>query len=215
MKKLLSLLGAMGLVATSGSVAVACNKGEKDAKTPAFADTLKASEAMVGVKTSIEVSITNGDSKTVLTAVGDDVKINKDVTVVVDSNDKNKFTVTYTGKAEGVDGKLSLAYGELKKDLTVTVVADARKDLTELLSGALDLKSDAGAYDEAGAKTAALAKIKEKLAESGDPKETTDVVFSEFQASTSTSVDGKLVATASESSRLVKGTATFVLKQTS
>ncbi|QGS51421.1 lipoprotein [Spiroplasma tabanidicola] len=208
--------GQVVITVSYGDKSASLKATVKEATKPAFADTLKAEDAMVGVQTSIEVSILNGDSKTVLKAEGDDSKLNKEVTVVVDNTDKNKFTVTYTGKAEGEDGKLSLTYGELKKDLTVKVVSDARKALDTLLSGgALDLKSEAGAYSEAQAKEAALKIIKTKLGDSADPKETIDVVFSGFEASKSTSEDGKLVATASLSSKLIKGTVNFVLKQTS
>ncbi|AOG60950.1 hypothetical protein SHELI_v1c10030 [Spiroplasma helicoides] len=206
MKKLLSLLAATGLVATSGSVAVACNKKADDKGTATTKKDLSALAKKELGEIQLGVDETMPSVKELVAAVNktnasyglgeSDVEIAKSPAQTVTG-------ATLTAKSTSTKFTGSVA-------VTYTVKAFAKLDLSTAITGA-DLTVAPTANDETAAKTAVLAQINSKL--SITAKETDDVVFSGFSAATDASHPGQIVATAADSSKLLtaKKAATFVL----
>ncbi|AKU79659.1 lipoprotein [Spiroplasma turonicum] len=122
MKKLLGILAATGLVATTGATVISCSDEAKTA-FPA----IKAPDVKVGETKEFDVEMKNGDSKTELKAVEKkDENSLEEIKVTVDSQNKNKFKVSYKGKEKNDKATLELSYGDLKQEVTVKVLeADA------------------------------------------------------------------------------------------
>ncbi|AOG60958.1 hypothetical protein SHELI_v1c10110 [Spiroplasma helicoides] len=304
MKKLLSLLAATGLVATSGSVAVACNKKADDkATTTAKKDLTKIGEANLKLapnandeaaaksavidqiktklnvtvveKTDItfsdfakaessqkagsikvtavessalitgsatfsltfkeagettspsipdvetqsvkvnetktfDVTIQNGDNSTILKAnVKESEDYLKDVKAEVKASQDNKniFTVSFTGKTAHEGATIVLTYGEITKNVTVNVNnADSEiKDLKDLAKSINPAKNT-----EEEAKKAAKSAIEGFAA---GAKEGTDYDFGKFKAAQAGDLDavtnGELPVNSHSGSKLLKGSVTL------
>ncbi|QGS51420.1 lipoprotein [Spiroplasma tabanidicola] len=80
MKKLLSLLGAMGLVATSGSVAVACNKGDKNTTTKDLS-TIKGDDLKLTPETNTKEAAVTAAVAKIKAKLSVDVVLDTDFTV--------------------------------------------------------------------------------------------------------------------------------------
>ncbi|AOG60951.1 hypothetical protein SHELI_v1c10040 [Spiroplasma helicoides] len=206
MKKLLSLLAATGLVATSGSVAVACNKKTDDKS----ATTKKDLATITG--DSLKLAPEANDQAAAEKAVIDQIKAKLTVTVVkttdvvfsdfkaAESSDKaGSIVVTAAEKSTLVTGKATFA-------LTFKAAESSSvKKLDDITPK--ELAPDDQTVEKA--KAAATAAI---VAYASGAKETTDYVFGDFKAAESSDKAGSLVVTAASDSKLLSGTVTFSLK---
>ncbi|QEH61908.1 hypothetical protein SCHIN_v1c07130 [Spiroplasma chinense] len=225
MKKLLGILGAMGLVASTGSVVVACG-GDKDT-TKATKISINAAgdaqESEVTISAFVEGKTTGEASSSSTTSI-------LNVTSPTFSKDVLKGNVKFELKdkdavrAAEVKETITFKYNDavvatfevtVAKSAT-TPAPEAKKDLATITGD--DLVLAAGDMDEAAAKAAAIAKINAKLEIT--VVETTDVTFDGFvkaEAAVDASegveakpeVKGTIVVKAVEASTLVSGTVTF------
>ncbi|QGS51423.1 lipoprotein [Spiroplasma tabanidicola] len=172
MKKLLSILGAMGMVATSGSVAVACNK----TKASQFGDKFVNSTVEAGsdltlalkVATPVKDADVKAESDKVATAT---VK----TSIAKDSDSKGEFNLVISGVAEGT-ATIKVTYGTITESIKVTVSKATIKDLKDVvkvvalgdLSGAGENPTVDEVVAQVNAKNEGLNLTKEDVTMSGD-----------------------------------------------
>ncbi|AOG60943.1 hypothetical protein SHELI_v1c09960 [Spiroplasma helicoides] len=206
MKKLLSLLAATGLVATSGSVAVACNK-KTDEATGKDLSTLGADD--------LKLQVSDAKKETAVAAVVVQIKAKLKVDAVLDTD----FTVgdaDFTAPKSDAVGKIKVTAKSGSKllnegksaefSLTLKAAESTAKDLATITGDKLNVVSDDATQEKA--ESVVLAQIKTQLGV--EVAKTTDVTFSGFKAP-SESKTGTIIATAVSTSNLVKGSATFTL----
>ncbi|AOG60944.1 hypothetical protein SHELI_v1c09970 [Spiroplasma helicoides] len=127
----------------SGSVEVSYSYQKDPELIPAFPESITTTDVIVGDTKSFDVTIKHGDSSTVLTATAENDTRLEEVSVVQDRSNKNKFTVSYKGKAAAEFAKITLKYGEsLTKDIIIKVleapvIAAEGDNSTEEIIGAI------------------------------------------------------------------------------
>ncbi|AOG60959.1 hypothetical protein SHELI_v1c10120 [Spiroplasma helicoides] len=175
--------------------------------SPSIPD-VSAPEVKIGETKSFDVTVENGDGKTSMSAdvKSDSTAFLEEVSAVVDGSNKNKFTVSYKGKATSDAAKITLTYGKITKDVTVKVTA-AETVTKDDLSKVTDKTIENSDNQEGTAQTAALAKINAKFSNKNYTAQ--DLKFTNFQAAGQSGKKGSIQVDPADQSTKLTGTVTF------
>ncbi|AKX34334.1 hypothetical protein SLITO_v1c07090 [Spiroplasma litorale] len=145
MKKLLSILAATGIVATTGITVISCGTSEEKTIINNIDDiTLKVEESK-----TIEVTVINPIDDASISVISSDTTIvTGKSSLEKDTKKEGKFNVIVTALKEGT-AKLTVKYGDAAKDFTVKVTSNGETPQKEDLNNVIKVK-DLGVYEGVG-----------------------------------------------------------------
>ncbi|QGS52290.1 lipoprotein [Spiroplasma tabanidicola] len=146
MKQLISLLGSIGLIATSSSIVVACSKKAKSE----FSNSITPNNVKYGEKQSFNVEIINPseyDSLSVEELQGNSYLTS--IKVEKNKGDISKFVVSYMGKKVTEKAIIKLSYGDLVKEVNLKVEKNTLEGLIKIKDlGRIKMANDTPTKDE-------------------------------------------------------------------
>ncbi|AKX34336.1 hypothetical protein SLITO_v1c07110 [Spiroplasma litorale] len=148
MKKLLSMLAATGLVATSSATVISCGDDAK-ADESTVINKIGDVSLEVGATKTVAVTVKNPVTGAAISVSSSDATIAKgESSLAQDANKEGKFNVIVTALKEGT-AKLTVKYGDAKQEFTVKVTSNGETPQKEDLNNVIKVK-DLGVYEGVG-----------------------------------------------------------------